>query len=283
MKGLDLLFRVIQANRGLSPDPDDRLAYAEGLGLKLFFHAASALYLARGTIIPDFPSVKVQLGDESSINVIARAAFETFLVFHYVFVEPKSLDEKNYRFWVWKANGVAVPHDIITYNNKGKLTFEQYSQELDSIQRNLSTNSIFLKLNNRQQKRVLEKYEWRLNPGDERRKSWRDIAFSAGLGRAMSSGMYKVTSGYTHSDSHSIYQMKVAAYEHALKHRSLLQKISIGAALNNIAISIACFIRGYCGLFPDSMVVLESDEEGKTMIDEWIEVGKILGEDDKQD
>lgn len=44
----------MEANKGVAAGDDDRILDAEGLALKFFFHAASALYLYRSTSLPEF-------------------------------------------------------------------------------------------------------------------------------------------------------------------------------------------------------------------------------------
>src|SRR3972149_10962802 len=115
---LDLLYKVVEANRGPLDGYDARFSDAEGLATKFFFHAASVLYLSRRTNIPDFPSAPLKFLDPASIDVLARAAFETFLAFHYVFVAPISSEEKDYRYWAWRAAGLAERQNITVPTKK---------------------------------------------------------------------------------------------------------------------------------------------------------------------
>ena len=105
LKLLDLLYRVVEANRG-QPIGDDRLLDAEGVATKFFLHATSALYLARETRVPDFPGGALQFVDPGSVSVLARATLEAFLAFHYVFAEPTTDEERRYRYCAWKIAGL---------------------------------------------------------------------------------------------------------------------------------------------------------------------------------
>jgi len=102
----------VEANRGPLTGTDDRFWLAEGLATKFFLHAASVLYLSRKVSILDFPSATLKDYDPASIDVLTRAAFETFLAFHYVFVAPETTNEQSYRYWAWRAAGLAERQNL---------------------------------------------------------------------------------------------------------------------------------------------------------------------------
>jgi len=90
---LSVLLQVGEANRGLPAGEDDRILDAEGLAQKVIFHASSVLYLSRSTTLRE---IGASFFDPASMNVLGRAALEAFLVFHYVFVNPKSDYERTF-------------------------------------------------------------------------------------------------------------------------------------------------------------------------------------------
>ena len=261
IKLLDLLYRVMEANRGSLTGTDDRFWLAEGLATKFFLHAASVLYLSRETNISNFPSAPLKFLDPASIDVLARAALETFLTFHYVFVEPKTDEGKNYSYWVWKAAGLAERQTlpVSSEENRQKLVEEQ--KEISSLYSKLRLNSTYQQLTERQKKRVL-KGEWRL-------LSWRKIAENANLAEILSSDMYRHLSGYSHSSYLSVLQIKESLEK---KEQSLL----LPSSILTITIATANLIRGYCDLFPRAGAVLTADAKGGGLVDIWIQVGQKL-------
>ena len=80
---------------------DRRLADAEGLAVKCFFHSASAFYLQRGTNLPE---IKAHFNDPASINVLTRAALESALTFSYVFASPANDAERDFRYHSWAVD-----------------------------------------------------------------------------------------------------------------------------------------------------------------------------------
>ena len=132
MKLLDLLARVLGAdNYSSSGDEDnERLSIARGLTNKFIEHAVTILYLSRGTN-QNLPSFKFSFIDSASIDVLTRAALEAFLTFHYVFYAPQTKEEKDYRYWAYKAAGIAERQDApATENIRQKQAAEK--EELDN-------------------------------------------------------------------------------------------------------------------------------------------------------
>jgi len=117
IKLLEILIRVAEANKGQVAGIDDRILDAEGLLLKFFGHTASFLYLYKSTTLPD---IHVSFFDSASIDVLARAALETLLVFHYVFEAPTSEEEKDFRYIAWSLAGLLERQNFPAQSPKGK-------------------------------------------------------------------------------------------------------------------------------------------------------------------
>jgi hypothetical protein len=268
LKLLDLLYRVIEANKGPITGNDDRYWYAEGLATKFFLHAASALYLSRETSIPDFPSTAVRFPDPASTDVLARAAFEAFLTFHYVFFAPKTREERDYRYWAYRAAGLAERQQlpVTTEEHRQKLVDEK--KQLDDFVNKLRSNALFNRLSEKQKRQVL-KGEWR-------QMSWGAIAIDAGFSRMVALDMYRHLCGHAHSGSLSILQIK----ESLLKGE---QSQLIEGTMIAIAITIASLIREYSELFPRARNALLADTKGADIVELWVQVGQTLDDETKID
>jgi hypothetical protein len=261
IKLLDLLYRVVEANRGPLTGTDNRFLLAEGLATKFFLHAASVLYLSRETKLSVIPSASLKFLDTASIDVLARAALETFLIFHYVFVEPKTDEEKDYRYWAWKSAGFVERQTFPVSSEENRQKLAEEKKKINNLHSKLRLNSTYQQLTERQKKRVL-KGEWRL-------LSWRKIAENANLAEILSSDMYRHLSGYSHSSYLSVLQIKESLEK---KEQSLL----LPSSILTITIATANLIRGYCDLFPRAGAVLTADAEGGDLVDIWIQVGQKL-------
>lgn len=263
IKLLDLLFKVVEANRGPLDGDDDRFWFAEGLTTKFFLHAASVLYLSRGTKLSDFPSTALKFPDSASIQVLTRAALETFLTFHYVFFEPKTDDEKNYRYWAWKLAGLIDRQSFPASYEDHKQKLKEEGKEINELLDRIEASAIFQQLGRKEKKKILQG-NWRL-------LSWREIGKKTGLSRILSSHVYKHLSGYTHSSWSSILQIKQSFQERE-------QALFISSSMSFITIVGANLIREYCDLFPRAKAAMTADARGGDMVDTWIQIGQELDE-----
>lgn len=278
VKLLDLLARVVEANKGPLNGADDRLLGAEELASKFFLHAASILYLSHGTKLElsAFPSAQLRFLDPGSVNVLARAVLEAFLTFHYVFIQPKTLDEQNYRYWAWKAAGLTRRQNSPASVEEHRQKLAEDKKQLDELHSKLKSNAAFQQLSSNQQNRVLKKGEWRWLPGDQKEIPWPKIAESAGLAKDLSTNryIYSYLCEYAHSGSLSTLQITQAGLNKE-------QLFLIQFTMDYIPIVIANFIREYCDLLPRAKAALTADTEGSEMVDMRIQIGRQLSFGDK--
>jgi hypothetical protein len=252
---LEVLIQVIEANRGVAAGDDDRILDAEGLALKFFFHAASALYLYRGTSLPEFGANFV---DPGSINVLCRAALETFLVFHHVFVDPQSDDERDCRYTAWVLGGYLERQEFPVWSDEGRAVLEREAILIGPLIEKLKVNAAFRRLPAKEQKRLLNG-EWKLRP-------WSEIGRSVGLHDVYAKTFYSYVCGYAHAGNLSVIQMRQA---NTAEHQRSLCATSMGILL----IATANMVKGYCAVFPKSMERLVQDPEGSHLVEVWVGVG----------
>ena len=259
---LDILYKAVSATRSQPNHTDTKPKDAEHLATKFLVHGVSALYLTRGTHVHDFPSLRLGFIDSASIDVVARSAFETFLVFHHIFIAPGEEAERQYRYLSWKVAGLAERQHITTttQEHQDKLTAEK--RELHDLHNKLYSNVFFQLQVHEEQKDKVMKGEWKL-------KSWREIAQNAGLTRVLSLDMYRYLCEYAHAGFLSAHEI-----EHAL-HKSE-QPHLIEPAMITITIATANFIHGYCELFPIAKQSLTADTVGHEVVNKWIGIGRRL-------
>lgn len=256
IKLLEILIRVAEANKGVVAVVDDRILDAESLLFKFFGHAASSLYLFRSTTLP---TIGVSFFDSASINVLGRAALETFLVFHYVFVAPASEQEKDFRYHSWALAGLLARQNFPVQTIEGKQGLEKDKEIIRSLQSILENNPLFKKLTPKQQKNLLNKGKWRL-------ESWTKIAQSAGLSDLHANNFYRYLCDYAHTGNLSVLQVQQADTAES-------QKTLCNATIEFIMIAIANIIKSYCKLFPKSNAILLSDKDSAKIVDLWIKIG----------
>ncbi|MGB3091634.1 MAG: DUF5677 domain-containing protein [Candidatus Zixiibacteriota bacterium] len=257
---LDLLGRVVEANKGIKLT-NETLSEAESLAIKLFHHSASALYLSRGTIISDFPSARVNFFDHSSINVLTRAALESYLIFHYLHGANVSEEDRELRFYSRQLAGLKESQDFPYTILNAREILKRNQERISRCEEILGKNIVFRGLKRKRQKRILA--------GDWRLLSWRDIATDAGLSELNAKNVYRYLCGYAHSGSLSTLQVGVAR---TAETQSALFSGSMGV----IKIAISNLILEYCRLFPKSGLELSKDENtaAKITAENWVWIGR---------
>lgn len=275
---LDLLAQVISAVRVSSIEDDnerEKLIYAHNLANRFIQYALTKLHLCNDKNVETLPSWgDVKVSDPASIDVLTRAAMEAFLVFHCVFYSLATEDEKDYRYWTYKAAG------LMERQNLPDGVFEHAKQKIEerktveTILAKLGSNPIYKALTPKQRTRFSEGKEWNLwrwNRDSKKVMSWQDIATDAGLSVILASYMYKHLSGHAHSGSLSVLQTQQAIV------RNEADRL-ISPSINTMKILVANIIYEYIKLFPDAQPVL-AKSGASTFVDTWIRIGQRL--DDK--
>ncbi|MFC2025298.1 DUF5677 domain-containing protein [Chloroflexota bacterium] len=272
---LDLLARVNYVNEGFSSSDvsdGERLWDANNLAHKFIGHALTILYLSHGTVVQDLPSFrKLNFPDSASIDVLTRATMEAFLVFHYVFYAPTTAEEKDCRYWVYKAAGLAERQNFPTITEEARQTLDNDKIELDELYTKLKSNKVFQALKDFQKRQIFEgKGKWRWKLGCKSHISWREIAIDAGFSEMLASPIYKYLSGYAHSSSLSVLQTAQALVNKETE--KLIKPL-----INTMNILIANMISEYSGLFPRAKDVLRESGE-IDFVKKWINGGRRLGD-----
>ncbi len=259
IKLLEIFIQVVEANKGKVVGNEEWILDAEGLALKFCAHVASAYYLFQGTSIRKMSFGDINFFDSASINVVSRAAFETFLIFHHIFIYPTSIEERDFRYISWVLSGLIERQNFPVLSKKGKKQIENEKEILNSYIDKLKTNQHFEALTPKQKRAIIEKGNWRFS-------SWSDISVEAGLDVTHGTSFYKYLCGYAHSSNLSALQIRDAQSKH-------IQKELSESAMSLIMISMANMIKAYCDLFPESTYVLKRNQDSNALVNIWIGVG----------
>ena len=259
---LNIFANVLEANKGTPAGNDDRILDAEGLAGKCFFHTSSLLYLLRSTNIPE---LGFSFFDPGSINVIARAALESFLIFHYIFVEPATKEEKDFRYLSWELADLMERQKYNALSPQGKIKQHKEKELITNIKSKISENPCFDQIKPKQQKALLKHGKWRL-------KGWTEIGISAGLSEDHAKSCYRFLCSYAHAGSMSVLQIRQAK-------TAVQQKALCGATMGLAMITMAYFVKSYCTLFEKSKLFLDQNEEFSNYIKMWVEIGSTALKD----
>lgn len=82
------------------------------------------------------PNNQYEYLDIASIKSIIRSAFETFLIFEYIFMQSKNMEIRKLRMLLYKLHGYKDAKKIFNYNtNEYKEYHKKYRETKDEIQR----------------------------------------------------------------------------------------------------------------------------------------------------
>lgn len=252
---LRLLGQVIEANDGQPAGPDDVDLNAEGLATKCLLHAATALHLAEGPVLPVFGGTPV---DVSSISVVARAAMESMLLFQYLFGQQDSGLEE-FRYDCWRLKDLRGRQGFPDPSAKLRAVLDQERKTIAVILRRIRSSSHFAALTRKQRKRLRQAAQ-HPKPG------WAQIGLDTGLDDLSSTAMYSQLCSHAHSGATSVSQFR--------QNPTAEEQLAMAqGTLGHSVIVLACMISAYCARYPKSQAVLDADPEGLRLVNMWRQVG----------
>ncbi|MES2129073.1 MAG: hypothetical protein V4463_17540 [Pseudomonadota bacterium] len=197
------------ADRAIAPG-EEWLYYRHVLALKLLRHLQSLLKLE---------------ADQASCAVLARAAIDSYLHFHFLFGSGDAGLAK-FRFNAWRLNGMAE-------GKKLKKPGPPEKQEMQELQQWLKGSPLLAHYAEADQKKLL-RGEWQAG------HSWDERALAAGLGSAHFRSLYLHLGGYSQTSFTSAMQIAQS---------NLSDSHSLGATVRAMAVAVMTeFATVYAGL-----------------------------------
>lgn len=190
---------------------------------------------------------------------MCRATFETFLIFHHLFIQADSEDERELRYESWVLSGLSERQGFPIKSPQGIKQVESERLIINSLNDKLKKNKAFINLKPKQQRAILEKGNWRM-------KSWTELAKDSGLDENHAGKFYKYLCGYAHSGSLSSQQLRESQTK-------VIQKQMAESGMTLIMISMAKMIESYCKLFSESRKALLQNTEVYNLVNLWVEIG----------
>jgi len=239
---LGLLIKLGESLRGYRP-PDRRLVVSELLAHKIVFHASSILYLSRGTRLDDIPEISISFVDHASIQVVARALLESVWAFHHIFVEPKTEDERAFRYCCWMLAGFVQREQFPVMTASGREQLARDKQATSHYREELKRTEAFEALIPRDKTRALNGKLWRPQP-------LRATA-EAFLGTRFGPAIYAWLCSYQHADALSAIQIRALDSHERQQHMA-------ESSLLLVAVSLSQMIKAYLRLWPQLELVTNS-------------------------
>ena len=254
------LFRSILRAPIQITEAEDGLMQA--LCLKLMSHATTALRLAEEPT--RMPSGQGQFTDVGSVYALARTAYETALVLHFVFLVPESIapsGRRRLRFLRWDLAGYVQTEDWAATQPENAKLKQEYARAAEKIREALKKHDEFLKLPEKKQKGMgrvptqgdaLKGKEWK-------EEKWWELAVEMGIKEGHFRPSYAFLSAWAHSDSLSAGQLSNMPEP--------ARRVMASVALHHLAVPLAKTILAYGARFPHARAVLEKNPEDVEFVD----------------
>ena len=250
---MDVFARCVEAVCGKTVRGDSAFeADTQPLATKLFFHLGSVFHLQEGTSLPRIAEGPAHFIDFPSISILMRAAFETYLTFQFIFVQPTSVEERKFRHTVWVLGGLLDRQRFTTTTPEGKTKLQEEKAQIDGLRQSILSSPVYAQLPEPRRKEA-KAGKWRLG------KQWVDIAELFGTHREYFVSLYAYLSSYAHTNYLSVLQLSQA---HEKDHQSSLAGIYtyVGMTL------MSHFILVYCSLFQEAQRVLDEDQDSINLL-----------------
>jgi len=264
-KGLGLFYDIGVSLKDSQMNISNELSFANGLGFKIYNHFISILKIASEYNTDIIDNKRTFLIDNSSLAILTRASFETYLTFNHIFIQSTDSNEQMFRFDCW---------DLAGYIDRSKYSFVPKSQierlnnekkQIEELKDKIQASPFFISLNKDSTKNLLNG-KWRGN------KSWVTLAVEAGFNKKIINDQYSNLCSQAHSSRISISD--------ALNTIDIEKQKQIANATIGIALMImAKFINDFHSLIQIPDKVYENNQEALNILLNWKEVAENVNYD----
>ena len=141
--------------------------------------------------------------DISSSKVVLRSQLETFLMYHYIYINPSNDELKQLRYYAWIYSSLLQRQGFPSKTSFAKEQKKKDAAEMKKIQSIISKLTSFKELSDKQQKALFERGSGKLF------MHWSAILEETGFSENHSfSTLYNYLSMYSHSEGLSAIQLR---------------------------------------------------------------------------
>lgn len=252
---LDLFIRLVESQAGNEiKSGDEWLNDAQVLATKLFRHLVSMRTMASGATVEYSGIPTVFFVDHASVKVVARAAFETYLVFFYLYGNSdRALCE--FRHKTWRLGGLVDRQQFHVSTEQGHEVLALEKNKIKELKLMIESSREIETYTEKQRKKLLEG-EWRIGNG------WADLGGFAGFHEKYFKNIYSYLCGYSHSSYLSALQVGQAK---SIADQQMLTQSIIGVGV----VLMAHFAFSYSEAFNTASVVLSANPNAMRVAEKW--------------
>ena len=200
---------------GLETDRPDWMNYSNLLIDKFAIHSISFFHLSQGIVErrSDDRLTMAKGYDVFSVNSLFRVLIETFVAFHWIFVNPATTEEKEFRFLLWKLDGIFEKRKFEFTEEIESIaieTLKKNQHEKENALEQLRRNVFYQSLDTRQLERVFDSvkhkalWKYELKQGNELRPLKIVELVQMVCRTDAFLNLYRYSSLYTHSNFSSL-------------------------------------------------------------------------------
>lgn len=195
-----------------SIDRNDNKIYAIGLERKIINHFKSIKIIFEGFKPGTGSKFFNSSIDFSGIAILTRAILESYLTFNFIYIHPKSLEERRFRFLIWHLSGMLEREgriiDVDYFNSEEREFFLKLQSNIDKEIPEISTSKREIEMSLQYQS--LKK----LDKNNVMNGNWRKVFTMFHLSRLCGisdkyfNDVYKILCGHAHSSRLSTLQIQ---------------------------------------------------------------------------
>jgi len=189
--------------------------YIDTFTTKTILHCNTIASLIKGTKITSKRFNKdLVVIDLPSINVLFRAQLECFLMFDFIYCQPKKEEEKEFRYCNWMyyslKNRLKIPSNTVLIKNQQK----NDSIEIEALKEKIQSSPIFNSISKGQQKDIIKNGHPRLF------MAWATLMDRSKLNKKIFKGMYMFLSEYAHTGAHGLLNFQSQSIGYSKNHET---------------------------------------------------------------
>jgi len=251
---LNLYVNLVNSQARKTIDPNNEWHNnAQGLSIKLFRHLVSMRAVADVATVKYNGAPIATFLDNASVVVITRAAWETYLVFYYIYGGSDSALSE-FRHKTWCLGGLTDRQQFHASKRESLETLAREKIDIEQLKSEIAKAPEVVDYTSKQQRKLLEG-EWKIGKG------WNDLAINAGFHKQYFENVYSYLCGGSHSNYISVLQVNQAS----MQDQQMLAEAPLGIGL----LLMAHFAFTYSAFFPSARAVLDSDVQGKRAAETW--------------
>jgi hypothetical protein len=166
--------------------------------VKFILCSYSLAYLLEGTPIKN---KSVKFPDLPTIYLLRRSQIENYLMFYYLYIQPESQEEAEFKYFLFEASGLhnRQQYYVSTPENLKKRKVEK--TKLDEWITNIQRNTYFQKITSEKKKKLLKQIT-------AKTLTWTELIECSHLRSELFLSKWKLYSNHAHSEMIGLIQLK---------------------------------------------------------------------------